>query len=133
MSLSITLITPPDIFENESPGIFLINLTEPQQDEATKWLADCKLDIDLNIYFLQNENNPTWFFHAMSASSHKYINLDNTFGMSEMLAGYILGKSSTHYSTVDKNKIAAYSHINQNKVDNVKSFFERVLVDDRQQ
>ena len=40
MSLTITLITPPDIFENDSTGIFLINLTEEEQDEATKWLGE---------------------------------------------------------------------------------------------
>jgi hypothetical protein len=132
MSLTITLITPPDIFENDSPGIFLVNLTETQQDEATKWLADCKLDIDLNIYFSQNESNAVWFLHAMASSSHKYINLDNTNGMTSLLSGYILGKPSVYYSTEDKNKIAILSHINQNRVNSVKDFFERVLSEDSQ-
>jgi hypothetical protein len=132
MSLTITLITPPDIFENDSPAIFLMNLTENQQDEATKWLADCKQELDINIYFSQNEPNPVWFLHAMANSSHKYINLDNTHGMGELLAGYVLGKSSVYYSTVDKNKAAVFSHINQNRVDTVKDFFERVLSEERQ-
>ena len=127
MSLTITLITPPDIFENDSPGIFLINLTENQQDEATKWLADCKRELDLNIYFHQNEPNVVWFLHAMASSSHKYINLDNSHSFSSMLAGYILSKPSTYYSTVDKNKSAVFGHINQNRVDNIKDFFERIL------
>jgi hypothetical protein len=127
MSLTITLITPPDIFENDSSGIFLINLTEEEQDQATKWLADAKLDIDLNIYFYQNDPNVVWFLHAMASSSHKYINLDNTHGLSSMLSSYVLGKSSVYYSSDDSNKIAVFSHINQNRVNNVKDFFERVL------
>ena len=67
----------------------------------------------------------------MANSSHKYINLDNTHGMSEMLNGYILSKSSVYYSTSDKNQVAVYSHINQNKVDNIKAFFERVLSENK--
>ena len=132
MSLLLTLITPPDIFENDNRSIFLINLTEKEQDEATKWLSDCTLDIELNIYFYQHEPNVVWFLHAMANSSHKYINLDNTRGMSEMLNGYILSKSSVYYSTSDKNQVAVYSHINQNKVDNIKAFFERVLSENKQ-
>jgi hypothetical protein len=132
MSLLLTLITPPDIFENDNRSIFLINLTEKEQDEATKWLSDCTLDIELNIYFYQHEPNVVWFLHAMANSSHKYIDLDNTRGMSEMLNGYILSKSSVYYSTSDKNQVAVYSHINQNKVDNIKAFFERVLSENEQ-
>jgi hypothetical protein len=132
MSLLLTLITPPDIFENDNHSIFLINLTEKEQDEATKWLSDCTLDIELNIYFYQHEPNVVWFLHAMANSGHKYINLDNTHGMSEMLNGYILSKSSVYYSTSDKNQVAVYSHINQNKVDNIKAFFERVLSENKQ-
>jgi hypothetical protein len=131
MSLLLTLITPPDIFENDNPSIFLINLTEQEQDIATKWLSDCTLDIELNIYFYQHEPNVVWFLHAMANASHKYINLDNTHGMSEMLTGYVLGKSSVYYSTSDKNQVAVYGHINQNKVNSIEAFFERVLSEDK--
>ena len=127
MSLTITLITPPDIFENDSPSLFLINLSEAEQDEATKWMAACKREIDLNIYFIQKEPNVVWFFHAMASSSHKYINLDNAAPMIDMLAGYVLGKPNTFYSTTDKNKQAVYGHINQNRVSEVKEFLERAI------
>ena len=127
MSLTITLVTPPDIFENDSPSIFLINISDSEQDEATKWLADCKREIDLNIYFIQKEPNVVWFFHAMASSSHKYINLDNAAPMIDMLAGYVLGKTNTFYSTSDKNKQAVYSHINQNRLSSVKDFLERAI------
>jgi hypothetical protein len=127
MSLTITLITPPDIFQNDNPSLFFINLTEEQQDETTKWLSECPLTLDLNIYFIQKEPNVVWFLHAMACSSHKYINLDDTSSMTEMLSGYLLGKQSVFYSTNDKNKIAVYGHINQNRVGNVKDFLERVL------
>jgi hypothetical protein len=127
MSLTITLITPPDIFENHSPGIFLINLSENEQDEATKWLAECKRDLDLNIYFIQKEPNVVWFFHALACSSHKYVNLDDAGSMIDLLAGYVLGKPNTYYKTNDKNKQAVYNHINQNRVNHIRDFLERAI------
>lgn len=127
MNLKITLITPPDIFENDNPSILLMNLTESQQDQITKWLGECNADMDLNIYFYQDENNMPWFLHAMASSSYKYINLDNTVGMTALLAGYILGKSSVFYTLSDLNQRAVFDHINKNRVDGVVDFFERVL------
>lgn len=133
MSLTITLITPPDIFENDSLGIFLINLTEAEQDEATKWFAESTLELDLNIYFSQSEPYPVWFLHSMGATRYKYINLDNTSGMVELLASYVIGKPSTYYSTADKNKQSVLEHINVNRVAGVREFLERVLSDSRQE
>jgi hypothetical protein len=127
MTLKITLITPPDIFENDSPSIFLINLTEKQQEQASDWLAKSSGEFPLNVYFFQNEPNIVWFFHALANSSHKYINLDNTVGMCELLSSYILSKPSVYYSSTDKNKIAVFGHINQNKIESVTDFFERLM------
>jgi len=127
MSLTITLVTPPDIFENESPSILLMNLTESQQDEATKWLAECPRDLEINIYFFQGEPNTVWFFHALSRSEYKYINLDNAQGISHVIQGYVLGKPSTYYTTENGNTQAIVSHINSNRVDSVQEFFKRVL------
>lgn len=127
MNLKITLITPPDIFQNDNPSVMLMNLTESQQDQVTKWLSECNSDLDLNIYFYQNEANMPWFLHAMASSSYKYINLDNTVGMTALLAGYILGKSSVFYTLSDVNQRAVFDHINKNRIDSVVDFFERVL------
>lgn len=127
MSLKITLITPPDIFQNDNPSILLMNMTEKEQDYATQWLSKVDTDLELNIYFYQNEPNIIWFLHSLVASSHKYINIDNTDGMSEMLLGYILSKPLTYYKTEDKNKDSVFSHINQNRVNSVDDFLERVF------
>jgi hypothetical protein len=47
--------------------------------------------------------------------------------MIDMLAGYVLGKTNTFYSTSDKNKQAVYGHINQNRLNSVKDFLERAI------
>jgi hypothetical protein len=127
MSLKITLITPPDIFENDNESIFLINLNEEDQNAATDWLSKYDSEKDLNIYFYQGEINMPWFLHAMAVSTYKYIDIDANSPMTDLLAGYILGKNNVYYKTAEQNTAAVYNYINPNRVSNVVTFFERAI------
>jgi hypothetical protein len=131
MSLKITLITPPDIFENDNESIFLINLNEEDQNAATDWLSKYDSEKDLNIYFYQGEINMPWFLHAMAVSTYKYIDIDANRPMTDLLAGYILGKNNVYYKTADQNTAAVYNYINSNRVSNVVTFFERAISEAR--
>lgn len=129
MDGKITLITPPDIFENSNISILLAHLTDQEQDEVTEWLSNTSFDQDLNIYFYNGEPNVTWFLYALNRSDYKYINIDYVNYITQALSGYALGKSNTYYSTVDSNLTQVYSHINSKKVSNVKEFLEGILGD----
>lgn len=131
MSLKITLITPPDFFENETESILLIDLDEQEQTLATDWLGQLESNNELNIYFYQGEINMPWFLHAMAISKYKYINVDAEKPLTSLLTGYILGKTNVYYKTDDADKAAVYSYINNNRIDNIKTFFERILCDDK--
>jgi hypothetical protein len=133
MTIKITLITPPDIYENDNRGILLLNLPETAQTEATAWFANFQSDEDINIYFYNGETEVPWILHAMAVSQYKYIDIDETSGVSSWLAGYILGKPNTYYTAKDLNVASIYSHINSNKVADVVEFLERTLgVDNKQ-
>lgn len=125
MSAKITLITPPDIYQNNQDSILLIDLSEKEQDDVSKWLGDNPLSI--NIYFFQGEPNVPWFLHALSCTTYKYINLNNMSAVSSHLAGYTLSKSGVFYSTDDVNVSELFSHINMNRVDDAVMFLERVF------
>ena len=71
----ITLITPPDIFENSNTSILLVHLTDEEQDMASAWLGANEVPNDINIYLYNGEDNVTWFLYAMSRCEYKYINL----------------------------------------------------------
>lgn len=129
MDGKITLITPPDIFENSNISILLAHLTDQEQDEVTEWLSNTSFDQDLNIYFYNGEPNVTWFLYALNRSDYKYINIDYVNYITQALSGYALGKSNTYYSTADSNLTQVYSHINSKKVSNVKEFLEGILGD----
>jgi hypothetical protein len=127
MPIKITLVTPPDIYENDNDSLFLINLSEEEQNIATDWFSRLDTDQSLNIYFYQGEINLPWFFHAMAASSYKYINIDADAVLTNLLTGYILGKNNVFYKTEDQNAAEVYTYINSNRVKGVVDFLERVI------
>ena len=127
MTVKITLITPPDIFQNDNKSILLINLSEDEQNMATEWLSSFDTDENINIYFYQGETEMPWFLHAMSTSNYKYINTDNMPEIIRLISGYILGKTNTFYSTTDANISALFGYINNGMVSNVNEFLERAL------
>ena len=61
MQGKITLITPPDIFENINKSIFFIHMSDEEQDFVSKWLATHDILEDLNFYVYSSEANIVWF------------------------------------------------------------------------
>jgi hypothetical protein len=133
MTIKITLITPPDIYENNNDSILLMNLTEAEQTAVSDWLGQFETEENINIYFYQGELEMPWIFHAMAIAKYKYIDINNVTGASRLLASYILGKNNTYYATSDPDAKAVYGHINPNRVNDVIDFFERTLGAERQQ
>lgn len=131
MNNKITFITPPDIFENDNPSILFLHLNEDEQEAVSKWLNTLDFDQDINFYVYDTEDNIPWIFYAMSVCQHKYLNLDGKTVVTDALAGYLLGKSGVHYKTSDPNLVSIYSNINNNNVDCVETFLERILIGQR--
>ena len=127
MNGKITLITPPDIFENGNLSILLVNVSDKDQDAITKWLSESAFEKDVNIYFYAGEPNVPWFFHAIGCCEYKYIDLDGDNYVTKALSGYVLGKCGFSYKTVDENLASVYSYINNNRVLRVEEFLERAL------
>jgi len=126
MPAKITLITPPDIFQNDQTSILLIDVTDEEQDDISKWLAQMP-DAEINLYFYHGETNIPWFLHSLAVATYKYINLDNASQVSSYLMGYTLSKYGVFYSADDTGVAELFSHINVNRVDNVVDFLERTL------
>jgi hypothetical protein len=129
MDNKITLITPPDIFENESYSILFIHLNEEDQSTVSKWLADANLTEHINIYFYDHEIDLNWLFYAMARCEYKYIDLAGLNYATTALSGYIIGKKNTCYKTSDETTSAVYHYINQNRITTVEQFLERALHD----
>lgn len=129
MNGKITLITSPDIFENESLSLFFAHLDDEDQEKVTSWFSNSTVDQDVNIYFLDKESDMPWILHAMAKSNFRFINLDELSETTKLLSGYILGKSNTFYKTKSENAAAICYYINQNRITNIESFLGRVFND----
>jgi hypothetical protein len=120
----ITLITPPDFYENETYSILLIGITEEEQDQISHQLGQLDSDIPLNIYYFQGENNMEWLLFALNRCNAVYINADSDTDLIKWLASYMLGKSNVWYTTTDDNLKSLFSYINQKYVQNISKFIE---------
>ena len=129
MEGKLTLITPPDIFENESYSILFIHLDDKDQEAVSQWLANSDIKENVNIYFYSGEQDLPWLFHAMARSEYTYIDLNDVNNITTILSGYILGKKHTYYKTSNENTSAVCHYINQNRVTNIESFLQRALND----
>lgn len=127
MKGKITLITPPDIFENESQSILFMHLSDQDQVVVSEWLAQSSIDGHVNVYFYDHEIEISWLFHALSRCEYKFIDLDNATDTTHDLGGYILGKKNTFYKTTNENKSAVYHYINQNRITSIESFLEKAF------
>lgn len=130
----ITLITPPDVFENESRSILFIHLDDHDQELVSQWFAGSDVNENLNIYIYDHEIDLPWLFHALGRCDHVFINLDELNNVTQMLSGYLLGKKKVHYKTSDESAAAICQYINQNRITNIEKFLERVFdVENRKQ
>jgi hypothetical protein len=131
MDGKLTLITPPDFFENSNTSILFFHLTDDEQDRISKWLSESKIKQDINLYVYTNEVNLPWIFYAFGRCEHKYINFDGMNSITQSLGGYLVGRNNVYYNTKDENLAAIYSHINGNRVSQVETFLESVLIGQR--
>lgn len=128
MDGKITLITPPDIFENSNKSIIFFHLSEDDQDTVSTWLNESKIEEDINLYVYNGEDNLPWLFYAMAQCDFKYVDLNGQNLITQALSGYMLGKPNFYYKTNNEELAAVYSHINNNRVSNIEVFLERILI-----
>ena len=124
MQGKITLVTPPDFYENGNRSLLLINVTDTEQDQISVWLSSQEVLKDVNIYLYNGEPNIPWLLYASNRCTYKYINLDHVNYMTQWITGYIMGKSNVFYTTQNQNIVAVMSHINANHISRIETFLE---------
>lgn len=120
----ITLITPPDVFENENDSVLFMNISEQEQEDVSKWFSVHTLTTPINLYYYQGETDIGWLLHAIAKSKAVYINCDNNSDVTKWITSYVLGKQHVFYSATDNNFKALMSYINQKSVSNITKFLE---------
>ncbi len=129
MSNKITLITPPDIYENANFSLLFIGLKEPDQETTSKWLGEKESFPLSNFYFYQGENNMTWLLYSLNRSDFTFVDLDTEEPIINVMSSYILSRPNVYYTTKNENLKALMSYINNKFVDSVEKFLEKVYND----
>lgn len=127
MKAKITLITPPDFFENSSYSILLINPSDNDQEKITKFLSTLDSDENINIYFYLGEEAVEWLLYAVSKSKLTFFDLDNQTPISDSLKAYIVSHSTVYFQTRNKSLQDIYKFISNNQVPDVDYFLENLL------
>jgi hypothetical protein len=125
----ITLITPPDFYENENLSILLIGLDEEEQTSSTEWLGSAEIETNTNLYYYQNEDAIEWLLYAIARSDAVYINADSDSYMVQTMLSYIIGKSHVYFSSTDEIKTRLFSCISGHRVNNITEFLQGIFSD----
>lgn len=123
----ITLITPPDYFENSNPSILLIGLNEEQQDQITVCLGNTDVSPDLNVYYYQDEDNLEWLLYALARSGAIFVNGDCANFTVQNLLSYILSRPNVYWTTKDEDIKKLFGYINGHYVNTIEDFFKGLL------
>lgn len=127
MNGKITLITPPDIFENDSYSVLFMHLSDSDQQKVSEWLAESDIEEHINVYFYDHEIDLPWLFHALSRCDYKYIDLNEVNDVTRSLSGYIVGKKNTFYKIDNESLSAVYHYLNQDRITNIETFLEKAF------
>lgn len=129
MNNKITLVTPPDFYENSNPSILLIGFDDSQQDQTSEWLGSNDFKTDINLYYYQGENTIEWLLYALARSDRVLVNADCTYSNVQRLLSYMLGRANVWYITQDEELRQLFNHINGHYVNSVTEFFESTFND----
>ena len=126
MSNKVTLITYPDYVHNQSKKVLLINSTAEERIEINNWLL--KNDIEITIYFYNNDEQVAWLLNVANQSDSVYINIDNSTDISYYYTSYLVSKTNTVWNsqTID------YSILNRGRVRNINEYIEKHWLDQQQ-
>lgn len=128
MKNKITLITPPDYFENFNYSLGLINISQEDQEKITNWLEKLDIDEPLNIYFYASENNPNWLLYASKHSDLLFFDLDSNCPVAQILQGYILANPRVYYQTRNEFKGTVGDCVSSNRVPDIDYWLKEIVL-----
>ena len=131
MANKITLVTPPDFYENSNFSILFIGMTDQDQDLASAWLGKNETYPDCNFYYFQGENNMEWLLYALHRSDAIFLNFNVDRVIINIMGSYILSRPNVYYTTNDDNLKALMTYINNQYTTDVTAFLEKVFNDQR--
>ena len=150
----ITLVTPPDFFQNQNKSFCLINFSKRDKhsfadqlnlympnEDVTVYLWDDnnfsvtdsvdKTDPSYDAYIKEWQHNQTnrdynWLLNACRESSTVVLNMDYISKPLMIWSGYILTLSKTHFINSNEAEAKTLNVLNRNRTESVPNLFKKL-------
>jgi hypothetical protein len=130
MDGKITLISPPDIFENSNLSILLMHLSSEDQDNISAWLYKNNIKKNINFYVYDDQDSIEWILYASAICKYSFIDLNHQNTYTQTLASYLLGKHNFYYKINDNEIASIYNFINNKRIIHIENFLEDIFNSD---
>jgi hypothetical protein len=146
----ITLVTPPDSFQNQNKSFCLINFSKKDKDSFADQLNQHMPNKDVNIYLwddnnfsmektdpnydacvkewehTQNNRDYNWLLNVCQTADITILNMDNISKALMPWSGYILTLSKTHFINSDAAEAKTLSVLNRNRTESLSQLFQQL-------
>jgi hypothetical protein len=127
MKNKITLITPPDLFQNSSLSVLFVDISAKDQETISDWFYKNENEVDLNLYFYSADSDAQWLLSALNRCDLTFIDVDQLSPEPSLLLGYILSKPKVYFQCRQDESAKTLNLINTNQVPDVKYFLDEIL------
>lgn len=150
----ITLVTPPDFFQNQNKSFCLINFSKRDKDSFADQLNLHMPNEDVTVYLWDDNNfsvtdsvdkntpgydayikewqhtqtnrDYNWLLNACRESSTVILNMDYISKPLMIWSGYILTLSKTHFINSNEAEAKTLNVLNRNRTESVPNLFKKL-------
>lgn len=150
----ITLVTPPDFFQNQNRSFCLINFSKRDKDSFADQLNKHMPDEDITVYLWDDNNfsvtdsvekndpnyesylkewrhNQTnrdynWLLNACKVATTVILNMEYISKPLMVWSGYILTLSKTHFINGNESEAKILGVLNRNRIESVPYLFQKL-------
>lgn len=150
----ITLVTPPDFFQNQNSSFCLINFSKRDKDSFADQLNKYMPDEDITVYLWddnnfsvtdsiekndpnyesylkewrhnQNNRDYNWLLNACKVATTVILNMEYISKPLMIWSGYILTLSKTHFINGNESEAKTLGVLNRNRIESVPNLFEKL-------
>jgi hypothetical protein len=123
----ITLVTPPDYFENSNISILLVGFSQKDQEDTSVWLKDNDVTPDINFYYYQGEDTIEWLLYALARADYTYINCENDSPIIQKLLTYMVSRPNVFWNSQSEDTVKILTCLSNKQVNTIEDFLKGIF------
>jgi hypothetical protein len=123
----ITLVTPPDYFENSNISILLVGFSQKDQEDTSVWLKENDQTLDINFYYYQGEDTIEWLLYALARADYTYINCESDSLIIQKLLTYMVSRPGVFWSSQSEDTVKILTCLSNKQVNTIEDFLKGIF------